>query len=649
MTLTDPSSSSSSGDDAQSVWSLIGDLSQQLNANRAHVTSLQAQLDALKGKSIHSHTGYALRRFNTDVSKEKFESELERWNVALVQENNELKWENKVNDKLVKEYEQCLEVVMHKFRTFAHSSQVHALRLTQYYEDLIASRNHHEASSALQTSTAVTATLSHLGDLVRGALREVEGEGGAGDEGYDLDGGDDVAHPHVHAASSSYGSTDPRWYGSGGYTGKQGDVEAQRSDLALERSVEMARLRFENEQLRRVLELSEGKGLDVGFGKEKLSLGLPRRGRRAMTARSDDGEGDAGSVAASAGSSVGSVGSDGDDGAGAGGDVHAAPPSTLPAIPSAPLPTASIQMPSTTTLVPPPTPPAPRASLQERMSQAFEAMKRGGGGGGGEKAVADTEKDTAAASVAGPSTNANANTTASTATVDATTPSTSTPSPLAPPPTGSSAAAQSDIRSAPVLPVTESEGGGEEEVKEEGAGQRGDEGGVGAMAVDDAGEGRGAAEAADADGNGDGSGVDPALSSSSALLLDDDDSKAASTSIEQGQGGQNDDVADKGDADNVDADKDDAAPEITAAATATTAADAEADSTTTTTTTATHDVPEVPKDTADLIGAGDDVGDAAPTAGTDAQGSDGSVAVDGDDDSVQKEDAAVADVAESNP
>lgn len=112
MTLMD-------GDDMHRLWSLVADLSAQLNLNRTQLASVQTQLETLKGHSLHSTTGYALRRFNVDVSKEKFESELERLNVQLIQENNDLKWENKQNEKLIKEYEQCLEIVMKKFRTFS--------------------------------------------------------------------------------------------------------------------------------------------------------------------------------------------------------------------------------------------------------------------------------------------------------------------------------------------------------------------------------------------------------------------------------------------------------------------------------------------------------------------------------------------------
>lgn len=112
------------GEEMNRLWGLVGDLTAQLHLNRQDVTNLQQQIETLKARSIHSTTGYALRRFNVDLSKEKFESELEKLNAGLVQENNELKWENRMNEKLLKEYDQCLELIMKKFRSFSVSRSI---------------------------------------------------------------------------------------------------------------------------------------------------------------------------------------------------------------------------------------------------------------------------------------------------------------------------------------------------------------------------------------------------------------------------------------------------------------------------------------------------------------------------------------------
>lgn len=193
---------------------------------------------------------------------------------------------------------------------------------------------------------------------MRSALREVEGEG----EGASLD---DEETGSAYEASSSrqtlgYGSTsDPRWYGSGGYTGKLGDPDAQRSDAALERATELQRLRVENEELRRVLDLAEGKGLDVGFGKEKLSLGAPRRGRKASVSQAI-------STAIETTQQQPPL------------PAPRASTSRIPSIPAAPLPTASIGSPSAAsrqiTAPPPPVPKPHRTPLREKLQQAAEAI-----------------------------------------------------------------------------------------------------------------------------------------------------------------------------------------------------------------------------------------------------------------------------------
>lgn len=74
-----------------------------------------------KGQALHNSTGYALRRFNLDISKEKFESNLEKLNASLVVENQTLAHENKQLNLLLREYEQTLETIMGRFRSFSVS------------------------------------------------------------------------------------------------------------------------------------------------------------------------------------------------------------------------------------------------------------------------------------------------------------------------------------------------------------------------------------------------------------------------------------------------------------------------------------------------------------------------------------------------
>lgn len=159
------------GDDMQRLWALVVDLSSQLNMNRQQITSVQTQLQNLKAHSVHTNTGFALRRFNVDVAKETFESELERLNVHLAQENNDLRWENKMNERLIKEYEQCLDLVMKKFRAFSVSAsgdgeegRVSCLRfLRPRYLAACNADSHPQAHPVLRGEIGADATMPSFG------------------------------------------------------------------------------------------------------------------------------------------------------------------------------------------------------------------------------------------------------------------------------------------------------------------------------------------------------------------------------------------------------------------------------------------------------------------------------------------------------
>lgn len=333
------------GEELQRLWTLVSELSSQLSANQQLCQSLQAQADELKGQALHSGTGYTLRRFNLDISKEKFESELERINSQLVAENQALAHENKQMNILLREYESALETIMSKFRSFSHATQQHTLSLTSHYESLLANNAYEVANADLHANTAFSEHLTHLGSLVRLALRDIEGEGVDVDEdedkdadpfeaeGYRVGSPSGVGPSHsikaaiasaTHATSGAsegnalsasktkkskqaYGSADnrdPRWHGTGGYTGFQGDPDAEAANLAMERRIEEEKLRKENEILRELLRVSAdltpevaqqfdlpmpqllhngaAGGWGSGVSASKLSLGKPRGSRKSL-------------------------------------------------------------------------------------------------------------------------------------------------------------------------------------------------------------------------------------------------------------------------------------------------------------------------------------------------------------------------------
>ncbi|KZT57465.1 hypothetical protein CALCODRAFT_496112 [Calocera cornea HHB12733] len=216
------------------LWSLISELSDQLTQNRQQVVHLQQQADQVKGQAVHCGSGFALRRWNTDISKEVFESELERMNAHLVVENQTLNHENKQLNILLKEYEQALDVIMTKFRTHAHSTQTHDLALTRHYEALLLTSQSALMNSSLQTSAQQTESLARLSHLLRAALRSLQGEPGSPD-------------PSPPGSPSS-----PEKLVARGLAPPE-----ESGDWNLDREVELARLEAENSMLRSLLGIAE--------------------------------------------------------------------------------------------------------------------------------------------------------------------------------------------------------------------------------------------------------------------------------------------------------------------------------------------------------------------------------------------------------
>lgn len=260
------------------LWGLVAELSEQLNNNRAVTAALQAQAGQVKGQAVHSGNGFVLRRFNTDLSKEVFESELERMNAGLLLENQGLLHENKQLGSLLKEYEQTLETVMAKFRSQAHAAQQHELTLTRHYETLLLNRESGSLNQDLALSSSNAESLSRLARLLRMTMRSLGGEepedesSSYTDEEEEQEDHGGVYPPH-HLPSN---------YREGGYTGSPPPLE----DWALAREIEIVRLENENEELRRLLSIdtsisslpTENGELVKEWGKSPRIEGTTRRG-----------------------------------------------------------------------------------------------------------------------------------------------------------------------------------------------------------------------------------------------------------------------------------------------------------------------------------------------------------------------------------
>ncbi|PKI83770.1 hypothetical protein MVES1_002728 [Malassezia vespertilionis] len=158
------------------LWSMILDLSAQLTVNKQACDILKQKVDGLQGQAIHAKSGYALRRFNVDLSHETFTSELEKLNAQLAVENTTLSFESKQLGSLLREYELTLETVMSKFRAFSHAAQQYGLDLCAYYETRIERKTHELDEVVQKGQRSEDVALLRLGSLLRDALHVVDGE-----------------------------------------------------------------------------------------------------------------------------------------------------------------------------------------------------------------------------------------------------------------------------------------------------------------------------------------------------------------------------------------------------------------------------------------------------------------------------------------
>ncbi|KAL1951226.1 hypothetical protein VTO73DRAFT_375 [Trametes versicolor] len=216
--------------DLMRAWTILNELSEQNAMNQRLAVTLAEQAHSLKNEAKTLATGITLRRVNTDISKETFESELERQNAHIIIENHTLLQENKQFSALLEEYEQTMETVMSKFRAHSSAAQQHELSLTRHYEALMQSLDSSLASTDLSHNTTTTLSLHRLAQTLRVLLQSLNGE-------------PSEPHPPPDEPTSAIAApSDPL-----------ATLLDARDDWALERETEISRLERENEELRRAL------------------------------------------------------------------------------------------------------------------------------------------------------------------------------------------------------------------------------------------------------------------------------------------------------------------------------------------------------------------------------------------------------------
>ncbi|KAJ7857679.1 hypothetical protein B0H14DRAFT_2442998 [Mycena olivaceomarginata] len=226
------------------LWSLITELSEQLNQNREISTSIYSQAGGIKTQAVHSQTGFVLRRFNMDKPKDLYDAELERMNAAMTTENIALQHDNKQLNALIREYEQTLETLMNTFRNRAKDVQERELALSREYESQLLARQEECESQDLGSSTMVYQSLGRISRVLRQLLRAQGGE---------------LPEP---SPTSRQNPT---------RRGRRRPLPAP--DHAMEREIELARLEKENEELRRMLGVAPPQTTRPGQGGEENDHG----------------------------------------------------------------------------------------------------------------------------------------------------------------------------------------------------------------------------------------------------------------------------------------------------------------------------------------------------------------------------------------
>ncbi|KAG9298760.1 hypothetical protein G9A89_012828 [Geosiphon pyriformis] len=149
------------------TWQLVSELCSQLANNRNQIQSLEQQVTELQNRA-NEFTGPLIRASIRAPPFESGSSEIERQNLRLIYENQQLNEENAALSLLVKEYETTLQVVMSKFRIQAHEIQQSKLQMQREYEIMLEEETQKTSKASLENAE-LHSHLSIIGTLVRQA------------------------------------------------------------------------------------------------------------------------------------------------------------------------------------------------------------------------------------------------------------------------------------------------------------------------------------------------------------------------------------------------------------------------------------------------------------------------------------------------
>ncbi|CAL1694291.1 unnamed protein product [Somion occarium] len=270
------------------AWQLLLDLS-DLNAHNQKVAAGLNNIAAgLKTKAEEVSSGFTLRRINTDISKEVFESELERTNAQIIIENHTLLHENRQLSSLLREYEQTMDTIMSRFRSHAHAAHQHEVTLTRHYENLLLARETSSVQADLRSNASISSSLQRLAQNLRNLMRSMAGEDPESSSSHqaqtlqqpslqvpdpqkDCSPSTYPPHPYPETQAHTDQPTPSDIRASSSSDGLTQEDESllsllsSQSDWALEREAEIARLEAENEHLRSLLGINQAHAEERGW------------------------------------------------------------------------------------------------------------------------------------------------------------------------------------------------------------------------------------------------------------------------------------------------------------------------------------------------------------------------------------------------
>lgn len=238
------------------VWQVLHELTEQNAHNQKMATNLQHLALNIKTEAVDVAGSCSLRRFNVDISKETFESELERTNAQIIIENHTLVHENRQLSMLLKDYEQTMESIMTKFRSHAVAAQQHELTLTRHYENLLITRENASFQSDISSNASVGTSLDRLSQYLRALIKSLAGK---------------EPEPISRDEFPSVSSYPPQPYASIESEAEPSDSElleellANQEDWAVDRESEISRLEQENEELRKILGIDQDTAESKGW------------------------------------------------------------------------------------------------------------------------------------------------------------------------------------------------------------------------------------------------------------------------------------------------------------------------------------------------------------------------------------------------